>query len=87
MVDEHPTTPDREPQPGDTVFLHAGTLAGISPRTPLVVADAEHGVYELNHQDHHPDHQDWAAAVEIEHIATVVRISLDGVTSSWAPAS
>ncbi|MGW3091715.1 DUF6211 family protein [Streptomyces sp. NPDC001108] len=87
MVDDRGTTPgNQRPAPADTVFLRPGNPFGIDPRTPLIIANEEYGVYELNHQEHHPAYQDWAAAAELADFATIVRITADGITSSWTPA-
>lgn len=88
MVDD-PTTPagPSDPRPYDLVRLIPGNRLGIDPRTVLTVADTVDnapGVFEVHHQDDHPDHMDWAGAVTTADIATIVRIT--GTTAhSWSP--
>ncbi|MET9676371.1 DUF6211 family protein [Streptomyces sp. NPDC006482] len=85
MVDDQPSTAPEQPQPYDIVYLRTGNRLGIAPETPLTVADfgPAAGVWELHHQEQHPDYWDWAAAVTTSDIATVLRLSPQSARS-WS---
>ncbi|MFB7031010.1 MULTISPECIES: DUF6211 family protein [unclassified Streptomyces] len=85
MVDDPTTADPAQPQPYDTVYLRPGNRLGIAPAIPLTVADfgPEPGVWELTHQEQHPQYWDWAAAATVGDIATVVRITADAARS-WS---
>ena len=89
MVDQHPDAPGGSdaPQPYDLVRLTAGNRFGLSPEVLLTVADIVDnapGVLEVHHQQDHPDYMDWAAAVTVDDIAVVIRVT--GTTAhSWSP--
>lgn len=88
MVDD-PTTPTgpEAPAPYDLIRLVPGNPLGVDPGTLLIIADTVDnapGVYEVHHQDTHPGYMDWAGAVTVEDIATVLRIT-DTTAYSWSP--
>jgi len=76
------------PFPGDHVRLRPGNSAGIDTSTTLHVvdwvspSDDPSEVYELNHLDDDPRHADWAAAVPLDDVAEVIRLTATG-PRSW----
>jgi hypothetical protein len=86
-----PSGDPREPAvpfPGDHVRLRPDNSAGIDTSTPLHVVDwvsptgDPSEVYELNHPEDDPRHPDWAAAVPLQEIAVVIRLTATG-PRSW----
>ncbi|MFM9625099.1 DUF6211 family protein [Streptomyces turgidiscabies] len=88
MLDpQHPPTGTPDPQPYDLVHLRPGNQLGIAPEVLLTVADLVDnapGVLELHHQAGHPDYMDWAGAVTVDDIVTVVRIT-GTAAHRWSP--
>ena len=92
LRDPAPPTDDPHPPvvpfPGDHVKLRPGNRVGIDTSTPLHVVDwvsptdDPTEVYELNHLEDDPRHPDWAAAVALEDIAVVIRLTATG-PRSW----
>ncbi|MFJ8385562.1 DUF6211 family protein [Streptomyces sp. NPDC094438] len=83
LSDQHP---DR-PHPGDFTQLKTGNSIGADPgRTFVIVEDLpphqEHIV--LNLPAGHPERDDWAAAIDLDDIATLTRVTPEGART-WAP--
>jgi len=89
MVDEPTSAPSGSAlQPYDLIRLVAGNRFGIGTDVLLTVVDTvgtTPGVYEVHHQTDHPGYMDWAGAVTLEDVATVVRPTNDGTALSWDP--
>ncbi|MFD7580967.1 DUF6211 family protein [Kitasatospora sp. NPDC059817] len=83
LCDRHPDCP----QPGDTAQLKSGNSIGAKDTDSFVIVEdfprtGRHLV--LNLPVGHPAHDDWAAAVPVEEIATLTRLEPAG-SRTWTP--
>ncbi|MEV5593776.1 DUF6211 family protein [Streptomyces sp. NPDC052496] len=76
------------PQPGDLAHLKVGNRIGAGPYDLFVIVDDVPPRGErlvLNRSGGHPDRDDWAAALILADVATLIRITPEG-TRIWVPA-
>ncbi|MEW1721638.1 DUF6211 family protein [Streptomyces sp. NPDC093109] len=86
LCDHHPDAP----QPADLARLRPGNSIGAGSGDTFVIVEdfppsgpsSEHVV--LNRPDGRRGHEDWAAAVTVDEIATLTRIEPDG-SRTWSP--
>ncbi|MCC3767272.1 DUF6211 family protein, partial [Streptomyces sp. UNOC14_S4] len=83
LIDRHP---DR-PHPGDYAQLKAGNRLGADPSISFVIVEGFPPGQEsivLNLPAGHPGREDWAAAVDLDDVASLTRVNPEG-TRTWAP--
>lgn len=90
MLDELRPLPDTpRPRAGDLVTIHPGGPPHLDPEALYTVADDQvfghPATLEIHHPTTHPDHHDWAAAVKVSRVATIIRFTENGARTWRTP--